>query len=355
MATPKSYKARFIEPGIISYDDKAQGVVLVSKDALDRMAPSFRGCPVINVAHNDASADNAFNFEEGAASPPDGIVTRVYWGDDGWQWCDFLVWDEETQRNIDELGFSVSCAYLPMDYADGGTWHEIPYDEEVTNGTYLHLAIVEQPRYEGSLIYANSKGANPMKILKLLQPKPKQNAGAEAAHPMPAPAPDDPLKPKPIQAPVAPETPVKNEVDPSTVVQLPDGSQVTLGELVEAYKSSGTGESLDMDDEVDVDGQTVRVSDLVAAWQTKGNCFGKPKKNAEDPTNDPAELPVDPTKQSRTNAAPASETKVNSALRAAAAKPGDDLGGDKQYQTREDRIARGKARYSRAVPQGAAK
>ncbi|MGO8695985.1 MAG: hypothetical protein ACLQMF_20165 [Rectinemataceae bacterium] len=278
----------------------------------------------------------------------------MYWGDDGWQWCDFLVWDDETQRNIDERGFSVSCAYLPTETAEGGTWHEIPYGEEITDGTYLHLAIVEQPRYEGSLIFANSKGAHTMKILKLLQPKPKQNAGAEAAHPMPSPAPDDPSKPKPIQAPVAPETPTKNagDVDPSTIVQLPDGSQATLGELVEAYRSAGGGESLSMDDEVDVDGQSVSVSDLVAAYQSKGT---PPKNNAEDPTNDPAELPVDPAKQARTNAAAAGVARVNSKLAEAARKAGDQLGEKPGYQTKADRIALGKARYSRAVSQGAAK
>ena len=194
MGVPKSYKIRFIEPGIISYNDSGAGVVFVSREALDRMAPSFRNCPVIFVpeSHDDSDASTAFNFDDVAATPASGIVAGIpYWGDDGWMWADISVWDEEAQAAI-AGGFNVSCAYKPTEETDGGEWHSIPYDVELGNGKYEHLAIVKRPRYEGSRILANSKGGHSVAINIFRK---KENA-APVAPPIPK---------KPEAAPGAPE------------------------------------------------------------------------------------------------------------------------------------------------------
>ena len=344
MGVPKSYKIRFIEPGIISYNDSGAGVIFVSREALDRMAPSFRNCPVIFVpeSHDDSDASTAFNFDDVAATPASGIVAGVpYWGDDGWMWADISVWDEEAQAAIDRSGFNVSCAYKPTEETEGGEWHSIPYDGELVNGKYEHLAIVKRPRYEGSQILANSKGGHSVAIFKK-----KENAAP------PAP----PIPKKPVAAPVAPEM-VKNEADPGTVVMLPSGGQATLAELIAAYKSTpGAAEPLDMDDYVDVDGQQVQVSELVAAFEAgKGAEPGaapEVAENAEDPTDAPAEPVVDESKQGsvRMNAAPVVR-KVNTALRNAAAAA-NETAGDDHPETRTERLDRGASRYSKAVAQG---
>jgi hypothetical protein len=347
MSAPRSYKIRFIEPGLISYEDQEAGTVLVEKSALDRMAPSFKGCPVIFVPehHNDADKDTAFDFEDVGANPPSGIVSgSPYWGDDGWQWVDVLIWDEAAQEAIAK-GFNASCAYIVDEEGEGGERNGLAYNAEITNGHYIHMAIVPRPRYNEAMILANSKGGHSVAINIFRK---KENA-APVAPPIPK---------KPEAAPVAPAM-VKNEADPGTVVMLPSGGQATLAELIAAYKATpGAQEPLDMDDMVDVDGQQVQVSELVAAFEAgKGAGAETPAapevaENAEAPTDAPAEPVVDTAKQGsvRTNAAPVVR-KVNTALRNAAAQPGEFAGED-HPETRIERLDRGASRYSKAVPQG---
>ena len=347
MSAPKSYKIRFIEPGLISYEDQEAGTVLVEKSALDRMAPSFKGCPVIFVPehHNDADKDTAFDFDDVGANPPSGIVSgSPYWGDDGWQWVDVLIWDEAAQEAIAK-GFNASCAYIVDEEGEGGERNGLAYNAEITNGHYIHMAIVPRPRYNEAMILANSKGGHSVAINIFRK---KENAAPVAA----------PIPPKkPEAAPVAPAM-VKNEADPGTVVMLPSGGQATLAELIAAYKATpGAQEPLDMDDMVDVDGQQVQVSELVAAFESgKGAGAETPAapevaENAEAPTDAPAEPVVDTAKQGsvRTNSAPV--RRVNQALRNAAAKPGESAGED-HPETRTERLDRGASRYSKAVPQG---
>lgn len=173
MPWPKSYKCNFIEPGPVHYQDlgpcKVCGdqrvcgndgdecdtegeTILVTDEALDRMAPTFVGKPVIDREHKEVSPDTIVKGDA------EGIVTRVY-KEGGWNWCDFLVWDPKTQEHCDKGLFSVSCAYEPTEVDDvEGEYHNIPYASTIKNGFYTHLAIVQSPRYEGARILVNSKG-----------------------------------------------------------------------------------------------------------------------------------------------------------------------------------------------------
>lgn len=173
MPWPKSYKCNFIEPGVVHYQDlgpckvcgdqrvcgnqgdecQVEGeTILVGQDTLDRMAATFVGKPVIDKEHKEVTPSTIIDGEA------DGVVTRV-WKENGWSWCDFLVWNPETQKHCDEGLFSVSCAYEPTQVDDtGGEYHNIPYASEIKDGCYTHLAIVQSPRYEGARILVNSKG-----------------------------------------------------------------------------------------------------------------------------------------------------------------------------------------------------
>lgn len=153
----KSFTMRFIEPGLVRYEDA--GDVLVQKAALDEMAQSFVGCPVFDRTHKDTTDRD---FTSGKA---DGIVVRV-WNDpqDGWYWCEALVWDPDTLQHMKE-GYGLSCAYDVMSWTDQeGTWHNIPYANEVKRGRYTHLAIVKRPRYEDVRIIANQGGRMKLKF-----------------------------------------------------------------------------------------------------------------------------------------------------------------------------------------------
>lgn len=339
---PKSYRCKFIEPGLISYEDSNAGTVLVSKDALDRMAPSFRGCPVIFVPehHNDTDKENAFNFDDIGSNPPAGIVTDVpTWGDDGWQWVNVLIWDEDAQAAI-EKGYTVSCAYLVDGEGPAGEYHQISYDEEVTEGHYMHMAIVPRPRYEGSQILANSKGGHQVAIFNR-----KANA---------APAAVPPKKPEaPPAAHPEPDADNKGEMlNDDTEVDV-NGTPVPLHELIAKYMESqgaGTPAALGDADEVELpDGTKVTVADLKAAYTGGGEPDADNQMaNAEPPTDTVAEPVVDPSKQ-HSNSAPV-RSSVNRALKNAVLHP--EEGPEMSFETESTRLARGKELYSKPITQG---
>ena len=321
MAKPVRYRAQYMEPGVISYEDIGDGKVFVSRDALDRMRRSFVGCPVVNAVHQDLSAEEAFGQRDNdPESWADGIVVDV--GHDaqtGWDYADMIIWDEDTQRNIDRNGFSVSCAYIPTTVGSGGVWHGIEYDEEIVNGEYTHMAIVDSPRYEGATIYLNSKGERKEMRFKLFSSK--QDDGGTA--------------------PVAKQNSAA-EADEQTLnmdeayVETEDGEKIPVAELISAYKeranTSDEPAMLNADDEVDVgEGEMVKVSELLSAYQNV---------NAEPPQDDAAEPAVDEAKQ-RENA-----TKVRKAVANA-----DPEGEAPNISTREDRVAQGQLRYGKKVAQ----
>ena len=349
MAEPKSYKVRFIEPGIMSYEDKEQGVVLVSKETLDRMAASFRNKPVIFIPemHDNSDEKTAFNFDDLSANPASGIITGVpYWGDDGWQWVEMSVWDEAAQEALDS-GYSVSCAYDADEDDTGGIWHEIPYTSEVTDGKYMHMAIVPKPRYEGSRVLANSKGSvagscedsskgdNDLNIFK------KKNAA--------------PPEPEKKAVPLAgKETPAEEKAElmnDDTMVDV-NGTPVPLHELVSNYEEkNGAGAQSPLADEDEValsDGTKVTLADLKAAYAGGGSeaPAEEVKANAESPTDTVAAPVTDETKQRANSAAPRT---VNAKLKNAASESG--YVADK-IETGASRLERGRTRYSLPVKGG---
>jgi len=139
----QTFKARFLEKGVVKYDDE---MVLIKPDNLMAIAMDFKGTHVI-INHQDVA-------ENEASEKIVGYINNVWLGDDGWAWCDFTVNSEEAITLINQ-GYSVSCAYFPK-YAEGGTYHNIPFDREVVGGEATHLAIVKNPRYEDAIILKNS-------------------------------------------------------------------------------------------------------------------------------------------------------------------------------------------------------
>lgn len=316
---PKRYRAYFIEPGLADYTAEGFGRILIKKEVLDKMNSSFIGMPVINFVHKDIKVEDAFDLSsEEKEDLADGVVAATGYDDEtGWYWADLMVWDSDTQDNIDNKDFSVSCAYeVDRANSEGGSWHATPYDEEVEDGHYIHMAVVDNPRYEGAKIFANSKpkkeGTLNFKIFKNKkeeEPKedPKENA-------------------------------VEEEIEnASGVVELEDGSTIPLEELVQAYKAKKeneckNSEPLSPEDEIEIDGEKVKIKDLIS--------MAKSKENAEPPTDTPLEEPVDEAKQ-MANSVKKNEnfTKVKKVANAAASpmKP--------YVNTKTTRFQKGKERY----------
>lgn len=334
-ALPKSYRAFYIIPGLADYPENGIGTVLVQKPALDRIAPTYLGKPVVNLDHTDKEPEELFELSKNSKPEDfaDGIIAATgYDGESGWHWMDFLVWDQDTITNIDENGFSVSCAYdVTESDTKGGTYNNLPYDEEVLDGVGLHLAIVPNPRYERSWIVKNSLPGGQTVKITFKKKKPIKNA-------------------EPVKDPEVEKEEIDNAED--AVIELPDGTEVPLSEAMAAYEKNKTemdnaGKRYNMDDEIDVDGEKMSVKDFMNKC---GYNMGEEEvvENAE-PAQDVVAEPVIDEKKQMNNQKPeknANFTKVKNAAQkdAGIVNPGVTTSGD--------RIKKGKSRYGTPVDQG---
>ena len=124
------------------------GNALIQKKNLDKFVHTLRNKPVV-INHKDNIGDD----------DKVGEVFNVWYNpEDGWYWCDGIITDKTAQNLIEDKKWSVSCSYDFTKYDDkGGTENNIPYDIEFLDGEFSHLAIVDNPRYEGANIVFNSK------------------------------------------------------------------------------------------------------------------------------------------------------------------------------------------------------
>lgn len=332
MAVGKRYRAEHIHPGLVGYpEDPEAGTILVTPEALDHMRSSFIGKPVVNFDHTDVSPEELFDFtKEQMDEIAVGAISDAGRDQDtGWDWVDMIIWDEETQKNIDDRGYSVSNAYLPEVTELGGKENNVPYDHELVGGEYLHMAIVYNPRYEKAKVYANSK--------------PEEENMAE--------------KKKGFwifKNAEEPEEKKEDEMDNAVTVENAyfeneDGEKIPFEEMVNAYRSACAAQneatSLNMEDEVDVDGEKVPMRAIYDAYVAS-----KSAQNAEAPQDVVAEDVVDESKQGTlTNSK--KEEKVNEALKNAAEK--SNVTPKSTYRSKSQRIAEGRARYGSRVNQEA--
>lgn len=144
----RQFKCRFLVPGLVKYD---YGVCLLTKENADRFIQGFVGCPVI-INHHEVTDKNAKELSV-------GNIFSVWFDDkDGYYWCNGIINDKKAIELI-EKGYSVSCQYTITEYADnnsGALHNGNPYDKIIENGKPEHLAIVNNPRYEGAIIAVNA-------------------------------------------------------------------------------------------------------------------------------------------------------------------------------------------------------
>ena len=265
---PNKFQSRFIEPGIISYEDRGGDKELVSKEAIDRCIASFEGKPVI-VKHGSGVTPQTME------SKATGYIVRTWFEPtDGWYWCDGVIIDDET-KDLIKSGWLVSCGYHVTDTDErGGEYHAIPYAREILAFEGEHLAIVEKPRYEGVSIRLNSKHTegtmNVFKILKKIV----------------APAKPDETKPGAGEA---------ADVSGDSEVTV-DGKQIRLNDLVEAFKTRENAGSVTADTQIEVDGKPIKFSDIVAGYRANtlfeaNRCHETPdeKKEREKKENEAAD------------------------------------------------------------------
>lgn len=143
----QTYRARFIAPGAVGYKE---GVYILNSDALDSFAYTLKCCPVL-VGHQDIL--DYKDMQEKAV----GYVSNVDRGEDGSWFADFVISCPKTIAKIDngELPY-VSCAY-DADLSEGTvTINNVTYKREILGGEMKHLALVKNPRYNGTEVWRNS-------------------------------------------------------------------------------------------------------------------------------------------------------------------------------------------------------
>lgn len=139
----------FMVGGLVSYEDTGDGVFLLKKETLDKMMPTIEGRPVI-LGHKSITLDN---LEDNAV----GYVTKGWFNTETGQFdCEILVKDSDVYEDIKNGNNKVSSAYQVTKLGEGGKYLGQDYEAEILDGTFTHLAIVDNPRYPDAKILINS-------------------------------------------------------------------------------------------------------------------------------------------------------------------------------------------------------
>lgn len=142
-----TYRAKFICAGAVGYKE---GTYLLSQSALDEFAYTLKRCPVI-VGHQDI--EDTDDMLDKAV----GYVSNVERCESGDWYADFVVFCPKTIEKIDNGTLPyVSCAYRADLSSDEVKLNNVTYKREILGGEMMHLALVKNPRYNGTEIWRNS-------------------------------------------------------------------------------------------------------------------------------------------------------------------------------------------------------
>jgi len=178
MQMPKRYYGLHFYPGVAEYreGDKEPYRVFINEATAKKMDPTFTGKPVY-VRHVDEV--DLRNLQNEA----DGFVVRSFFNKaDGKHWVEFIVVSDKGHAAIAK-GWKLSNCYTPKGgLASGGQHNGVDFKNEIMDGEYEHLAIVDNPRYEESVILSpeDFKKYNEQKeaeLQKLANSKDAQKAG----------------------------------------------------------------------------------------------------------------------------------------------------------------------------------
>lgn len=266
----KVYYCKHIAPGVCAYQDET---IFIGEDTLKKMDKSFSGKPIF-VNHQTVNPETEKEDAVGY------VVESFYLPEDGTHWAKLLIIDDKGHEAIKQ-GWKVSNAYKPTGFGVGGEWHNVPYNREVTDAYYTHLALVDNPRYEEAEIMS-AEDFKKYKEAKKSQLEQLQNSKVENSK-----------QGEKKMFKLWTKKEVTNSDDISKVmVELSDGSAVSIGEMVnsvekdlkekEDKKNECHNEDELMEKVVKVNGEDMKVSDLVAAFEKKD------KKNEDDEEEDKA-------------------------------------------------------------------
>lgn len=345
---PRRFYARHMQPGVCKYNSE---IVLVDTDAIKQMIGNDAIGKPIYILHNTApNEDRLKKLKDEAAGY---IIDSFYNEMDGWAWFEFLAVDDACHAAIAK-GWSVSNAYVPTEWGPGGTKNNVPYDREIVNGAFTHLAIVPDPRYEEACImtpekfraYQDSK----KRQLEELQNSKSAPSGGKKMFKL--------FKTKREEV---------NAIDPDTEIELEGGKVVKISEMMNALKvtdeaaeaakkkadedaaaakaaaekknAKDDDEKINGDSMVECEGEKMPLKELVNKYNAKM------KANAES-EDDEKKKKADADKKEKENADKDSEEeKANSHFRELQNAAGVKPTAPPVMETSMDKTARGKAHY----------
>lgn len=144
---PKRFYGLHFAEGVAEYREPGQEPyrVFLNEATAKKMDASFDGKPVYVRHVNEVDLTDKNEI--------DGWVVKSFFNKaDGKHWVEFLVVSDRGLQAI-EKGWRLSNAYFPESFGSGGQWHGVDYQKEVLGGQYEHLAIVDNPRYDESVIF----------------------------------------------------------------------------------------------------------------------------------------------------------------------------------------------------------
>lgn len=256
LAIGKVIKMPCMRSGVCKYPKEN---VLVTKAALDFMAASAIGIPVIIDHPNEKITDESIKN-----MPVVGRVADLHYIEADEIWLAHFVVDTAEAVQLLENGYGVSTAWYGEKYGPGGTYNNVPFDRELIEGRYEHLAIVLSPRYEMAVdpIFVNAKDGQIEPSKDII--KTDQSKGSIS------------MFGKIFRKSVSREEIMANAND-DLVVEV-DGKEMSLKAVIEL---AARKDMPMINSAIDIEGETVAIKDLVELYLNS-----KKKKNESEEKED---------------------------------------------------------------------
>ena len=139
LVNAKTFVIPCMRAGLCQYEDER---VNVPQSSLEKMAQTAFGIPLI-IDHVEQS-----ELENQLEQVVCGRVADMHYDTDTDLWMAHCVVETEEAIQKLESGWGVSTSYEVVSKGAGGTLNAVDFDATIEDGKYLHLAIVEHPRYE---------------------------------------------------------------------------------------------------------------------------------------------------------------------------------------------------------------
>lgn len=346
----KKFYAMHMEPGVCRYDtNEGELTVFIREETLKKMDASFAGCP-FKVQHI-AVGEEPKDLDETKAMADGYVVKSFYNPADGKHWAEIIAITEEGIAKC-ELGWGVSNCYTVDEKGPGGYWHDVKYEYEVGQGTYEHLAVVEHPRYESSKVLTPEEFSsyNERKLQELEKLKNSKQTNSKGEKGM-------------LTFFKREKMENSSDLEKTSVILPKSKKEFTLDKIVnemdknEVEKKENDGHRMaNADDVVEIDGEKLRVQQLVDYFENgkKNEADEKKKKEAKENESDDDEKKENESEDDEKNENESEEDEEKEKaqnesdfdkVKDAPKKVQNSSSNGPVLQTMSAKIARGKERY----------